>query len=624
MNKNLHLRLVFFIILTFFFSTLLCVAGAKYEYDSNSRLSSITYPDGSRIEYTYDANGNRRSQRIGGPVLVGNFEPTSKEVASGSGTYKIQLSANGPWELKVSEPWLNVSPLQGTRDAEIALSFPANPSYRPRAATVSVAGISHRLRQAAGLANPTALVSQPMDLLVAGEGRILGVSGLPQGMRYDAKSGTLIGSPTRGGNHTVRITADVPGTGRTVQEMALPVTALPAWAVGTFTALIPIPGHHPSGVRMLGGDLTLTTTASGSFTGRLRLGAAAHGFRGRIQSAPADLANGVLKSQVLIVPNPRNRSLDIALSLAIRDNSSTAQPGLTGQVTVDGSALPIGPGWRHVWNARTNPAFGGINHRMHAILASLWPTDDEDGSPGGHGFSVIQLLPTGRARFHTTLADGTRLLADSPVSPEGVCGAYHPFTRNTGCAQLILSASSTLLEGELRWLRFPNQSTVDYPAGFDLATQIIGRPYSAPPRGVYLFTETANHPGPILLVLQGHGLPAEPAFSDYASLDDVQIPLGLSALNKLAPPAGTPFRLSCNLTASAGIITGAFTLPRTWSNGKPGKVTAPYQGLYLPDSSANSGAIYGYYLLPEDGPAGPSRHRRSGPAIVLPESAATN
>ena len=46
-----------------------------YSYDVTGRLISATYDDGSSIQYTYDANGNRLSRSISaGTVCKGDFD----------------------------------------------------------------------------------------------------------------------------------------------------------------------------------------------------------------------------------------------------------------------------------------------------------------------------------------------------------------------------------------------------------------------------------------------------------------------------------------------------------------------------------------------------------------------
>lgn len=50
----------------FFLSTINCVA-QTFNYDSQSKLTSIDYADGKRIEYTYDKLGNRISEKTISP-----------------------------------------------------------------------------------------------------------------------------------------------------------------------------------------------------------------------------------------------------------------------------------------------------------------------------------------------------------------------------------------------------------------------------------------------------------------------------------------------------------------------------------------------------------------------------
>lgn len=48
-------------------------ASINYDYDHLHRLVRVTYEDGSRITYEYDAAGNRTRRTVTGP-LVGDFD----------------------------------------------------------------------------------------------------------------------------------------------------------------------------------------------------------------------------------------------------------------------------------------------------------------------------------------------------------------------------------------------------------------------------------------------------------------------------------------------------------------------------------------------------------------------
>ena len=67
------------------------------------------------------------------------------------------------------------------------------------------------------------------------EGWTVKVSGLPSGLKYDAKTGKITGVPTaKAGSYTVTFTASKKGEANQVATITLNVEALPDWVVGTF------------------------------------------------------------------------------------------------------------------------------------------------------------------------------------------------------------------------------------------------------------------------------------------------------------------------------------------------------------------------------------------------------
>lgn len=60
-----------------------------YEYDSLNRLVKVDYPNGQRVEYEYDALGNRISRTVSQLLAVQvNITPQGAGTVSGVGNYE--------------------------------------------------------------------------------------------------------------------------------------------------------------------------------------------------------------------------------------------------------------------------------------------------------------------------------------------------------------------------------------------------------------------------------------------------------------------------------------------------------------------------------------------------------
>ena len=90
-------------------------------------------------------------------------------------------------------------------------------------------------------------------------------SGLPSGLKYDAKTGLVSGVPTaKAGSYTVTFTATRKGAANQVATITLNVEALPAWAVGTFDGAAFCWGGQPCGLVS-----SFTVAANGKISGKL-------------------------------------------------------------------------------------------------------------------------------------------------------------------------------------------------------------------------------------------------------------------------------------------------------------------------------------------------------------------
>ncbi len=99
------------------------------------------------------------------------------------------------------------------------------------------------------------------------EGDRLALSGLPAGLRYNAKTGRIEGIATRAGVYTVQAKVSS-GRASYVSTFTVEVKALPAWAVGTFTGSgdCPIPTASEFSDNLYG---TVTVVANGRLSGKV-------------------------------------------------------------------------------------------------------------------------------------------------------------------------------------------------------------------------------------------------------------------------------------------------------------------------------------------------------------------
>lgn len=106
----------------------------------------------------------------------------------------------------------------------------------------------------------------------------LAVSGLPSGLKYDAKSGKITGIATRPGTYTVTLTV-TEGKAKYVSTITVEVEPLPEILIGTYTGLIGrdvnVGNDDPW---MAYGMANVTVTANGKITAKMTLPCGAYSF----------------------------------------------------------------------------------------------------------------------------------------------------------------------------------------------------------------------------------------------------------------------------------------------------------------------------------------------------------
>lgn len=127
--KNMKHRLLY--TWAFLFATMQTFA-QTYTYDSNNRIKTVVYDNGTTITYSYDALGNRMSKKVTGSVaekytISVTVTPTGSGTVTGGGTYAkgttIELNAlpNGGYEFS---KWSD-----GNTDNPLTIKVTGNQSF---------------------------------------------------------------------------------------------------------------------------------------------------------------------------------------------------------------------------------------------------------------------------------------------------------------------------------------------------------------------------------------------------------------------------------------------------------------------------------------------------------------
>ena len=179
-----------------------------------------TDADGRNRAYSNVATGRREVS-----LSLGE-EEISLDALAGSGT--VDVRANTSWRAVSSASWLELTTSSGNGDGLLSYAFTHNFSRNARTATITVTaggGTAHSKTQTihvlqSGWNGGVSLEAEeygivagvPLDgseiMPEVAEGYTLKVAGLPSGMKYDARSGMIVGTPTaKAGAYTVKFTA---------------------------------------------------------------------------------------------------------------------------------------------------------------------------------------------------------------------------------------------------------------------------------------------------------------------------------------------------------------------------------------------------------------------------------
>ncbi len=402
--------------------------------------------------------------------------------------------------------------------------------------------------------------------------------GLPPGLSIDPLTGIISGTPTSAGEFDrVIVTARNEHGSTTSIVFLLPVASLPELVAGSFSALVERDDTATDG---LGAKFDLTTTASASFTAKLRLGKKTASARGTLDASSSNPV-GTAVFKISGVQHFVEFEIDGMTGI------------LNGQL-VNGGLLT---GFRH----------SAAPERTGLCNFSLFQSGSApDSEPQGAGTGSLTLPARGNARAALRLPDNTAFTNSGALGPNGEFILYQALYKQPGslCGQLEVANDLELsVTGNASWSKPSQPGGPLYRNGWSspILLNARGGKYRAPMGATLPLDILPSVNDNAMLVLQDGGI-------DDFGANPVETPLRIVSISKRVLPAG----LKLTINARNGAIGGSLRLG-TGSNAR----TATLRGLLVPDETTANGfdsTGQGFFILPTTTP----KESRSGLLLLEP------
>ena len=398
------------------------------------------------------------------------------------------------------------------------------------------------------------------------------ITGLPRGLVWNARTGSISGRAALAGFFMVQIQAVNQAGSSAMQTVPLRVRALPSSLTGSFTAWSTRGAVNGS----LGSAISLRTTVNGSYTVAVRTGAVTRSARGFLNTAAPQVQVEVSGGLLALTIDPQ-----------------------TGAITgTHGGAVVSG--WRAVWDRVMNPASGREGYYSvaleldagHASVASL---------PKGVGFATFTVPANGILRIAGRTADGQPVVSSGPLGPNGEIAVYAPQHGNKGSVigqwELAEDAAGLFADNEitgtLSWQKPETKGRV-YAAAFG--------PVTVNASGSYL-AQSAR--GQTVLGLPDLGEFAlefsEGGIGESATVADVSGINWTERFLAVMPSTGNAAQVSVRIHRSTGVMSGAFSLTEMTPPLVRRNVSFFGQVVRTADDEVKA---VGYFLLPQIPTAG--------------------
>lgn len=278
------------------------------------------------------------------------------------------------------------------------------------------------------------------------------------------------------------------------------------------------------------GQLKISVTVSGAFSGRLYYANGTHVIRGTLTRTGE--ANLQIK---------RPGSTEIGLSIALDLTGSTNR--ITGTVNDFAMITAL------TADRRTE---AGEVFSAGQLTIGIAPDSSVPASPKGDGYAIMTIKPTGTVKIAGTLADGRAFTSSSIVSQTAEIPIYtRLFTATGGIAgTLRLDETATSdLDGTVRYFKPERPKDKYYPQAFTLVNALFGSRYMRPLKGEpFINFQTSDNRGRLLLSQGNIG-------------DQIDQPLTVAADNTISLQTPTYTGLKVSVNVKTGRFSGSFLHP---------------------------------------------------------------
>jgi len=320
---------------------------------------------------------------------------------------------------------------------------------------------------------------------IVDDGWTLKVSGLPTGLKWDAKNNKITGVPTKAGTFTVTFTASKKGEANQVATITLTTEALPLWATGTFWGNVKCKIENGELEEESYGSATMTVAANGKVSGKISLMGTNWTFKAdsfsrverveRVGGSLASIETNFIVNAVVTAGKAKRE-----MELRVTDG------GHAGRVTLPNGVVTGTMGddcdvrmWRNVWKDKATAAAAKAEI---ARWEGVYTVSVEDG-----GYLSLTVGKDGTVKAAGKLADGTAVSASAPLMYDENDGWFAylytaPSAYKGGAFAAAVGFDGhagrvTLPWGPAWWASRNPQATGEYGAGFDRDVSFTGAYY---------------------------------------------------------------------------------------------------------------------------------------------------